>query len=260
MGSILDEIASHKRQELVRLQAERPLAEVRAAARDTDDPADFGDALRGDDVALIAEIKKASPSQGVIREDFDPEHIAGTYAECGARALSVLTEEAYFQGCVAYLQTARRVSGLPVLRKDFIVDPYQIHESRLIGADAILLIAALMDGGQLEDFSGLCQDLGLSALVEVHTREELWRAGSVGAGLIGINNRDLRSFETSLDTTFSLVADAPSGVTIVSESGIHTRDDVVALGQAGVDAVLVGEALMREADIGPKVRELAGTG
>jgi len=260
MGSILDEIASHKRQELERLQAQQPVAEVCAAARDTADPADFCGSLQGDGVALIAEIKKASPSRGVIREDFDPEQIAGIYAESGARALSVLTEEAYFQGRVAYLQAARRVSGLPVLRKDFIVDPYQIHESRLIGADAILLITALMDGGQLEDFYGLSHDLGLAALVEVHTRGELERAVSVGSGLIGINNRDLKSFETSLDTTFSLLADMPPEAVSVSESGIHTREDVVALGAAGIDAVLVGEALMREEDIGGKVRELTGTG
>ena len=260
MDSILDEIATHQRQELERIQAERPLGEVRAAARDTAEPADFAAALQGEGVALIAEVKKASPSRGVIREDFDPEQIAGIYAESGAQALSVLTEEAYFLGRVEYLQTARRVSGLPVLRKDFIVDPYQIHESRLIGADAILLITALMDGGQLEDFCGLSRDLGMAALVEVHTRDELERAASVGSGLIGINNRDLRSFETSLDTTFSLVVDIPPGTTSVSESGIHSREDVVALGAAGIDAVLVGEALMREEDIGAKVRELTGTG
>ena len=259
MADILEEIAAYKREFVERRKYQKPLLELRAAARDTEDPADFLGALQEEGISLIAEIKKASPSRGVIREDFDPERIADIYAANGARALSVLTDEAYFQGSDAYLQAARRVAGLPTLRKDFTIDQYQIYEARLLGADAILLIVALMDGGQLEDYLGRGEELGLSALVEVHTAEELDRATGVGARLIGINNRNLKTFETTLDTTFELLEKRPQGVTIVSESGINHREDVERLEAAGVDAVLVGEALMREEEIGVKMRELLGT-
>lgn len=258
MVDILAEIAAYKRDFVARVMAQRPLAEVRAAAIDGPEPRDFGAALGREGVSLIAELKKASPSKGVIREDFDPEAIARTYAGNGARALSVLTDEAYFQGCDTYLQIARQVSGLPVLRKDFTVDLYQIYESRLIGADAILLIVALMDGGQLEDFHGLGRELGMAVLVEVHGAAEMERAAAAGAQIVGINNRDLRSFETRLDTTFALLPGLPDGAAIVSESGIHTREDVERLAAAGVDAMLVGESLMRAADVGAKVRQLLG--
>ncbi len=258
MANILEEIAAYKREFVAQARYRKSLEEVRAAAHDTPEPADFTGALQGNEIALIAEIKKASPSKGLIRADFDPEEIADAYAQNGARALSVLTDEAYFQGSDAYLQAARRVSGLPVLRKDFTVDPYQIYEARLIGADAILLIVALMDGGQLEDFLGLSEELGLSGLVEVHTAAELGRALACQARLIGVNNRDLKTFETTLDTTFELLEKLPAGSTTISESGIHNREDVERLSAAGVDAILVGEALMRQADIGAKVRELLG--
>ncbi|MFH1570428.1 MAG: indole-3-glycerol phosphate synthase TrpC [Gemmatimonadota bacterium] len=260
MRDILTEIAAYKRDFVARARSLRPLEEARAAASDTAPPADFAAALRAPGISLIAEIKKASPSRGVIRADFDPEALARAYAGAGARALSVLTDEAYFQGRDAYLQIARRASGLPALRKDFTVDPYQIYESRLIGADAVLLIVALMDGGQLEDFVGLSGQLGLAALVEVHTAVELERAAGAGAALIGVNNRDLRTFETSLETTFALLPAMPAGAVKVSESGIRCRDDVGRLAAAGVDAILVGESLMREADVGAKVRELLGQG
>ena len=258
MATILEEIAAYKREFVDRVQYETPLVEVRAAVRDTAVPEDFTGALQGGEIALIAEIKKASPSKGVIRADFDPEEIAQVYAENGARALSVLTDEAYFQGSNDYLQVARRVAELPVLRKDFTIDPYQIYEARLIGADAILLIVALMDGGQLEDFQGLGEELGLSVLVEIHTAEELARALSCRARLIGINNRNLKTFETTLDTTFELLEKLPPDITTISESGIGHRVDVEQLSTAGVDAILVGESLMREADIGSKMRELQG--
>ena len=256
MASILEEIALYKREFVARRMVDAPLEEVVAQARDMEPPADFAGILVTDPIALIAEVKKASPSKGVIREDFDPEQIARTYAENGARALSVLTDEAYFQGSDDYLTRARAVARIPVLRKDFTVDPYQIHEARLLGADAILLIVALMDGGQLEDLQGLGRDLGLSVLVEVHTREELERALGAGAGLIGINNRDLKTFETSLETTFELREHVPETVTLVSESGIRDHDDVRQLTEAGIDAILVGESLMREQDIGMAVQRL----
>jgi indole-3-glycerol phosphate synthase len=255
---ILREIAEYKGEVVRRDQRRRSLADVRRAAADSPPPLDFAGALRGKGISLIAEVKKASPSKGLIRADFDPERIAAAYAEHGARALSVLTDEVYFQGCDAHLQAARRVAGLPTLRKDFTIDAYQLYQARALGADAVLLIVALMDGSQLEDFLGLAAELGLAALVEVHTRAETGRAIQAGAGLVGVNNRDLRTFATSLDTTSELFPLLPEGCLKVSESGIHTRADVERLEEAGADAVLVGEALMREKDIGAKVRELLG--
>ncbi len=259
MADILSEIAAYKREFVTDRQRQRSLADVRAQARDTAVPADFQGALAADGIALIAEVKKASPSKGIIRADFDPERIADAYAANGARCLSVLTDEAYFQGCDAHLQAAKAVAGLPVLRKDFTIDEYQLYEARVIGADAILLIAALMDSSQLDDCLGLAGELGLSALVEVHDDDELLRAKAAGAGLVGINNRDLRTFATTLETTFALLPQVPKGTVVVSESGIGDRRDVERLAAAGVDAILVGESLMRETDIGAKVRELLGT-
>ena len=256
MATILEEISTYKRDFVARRAAELPFADVCARAQDTPAPADFAGALRADGISLIAKVKKASPSKGLIREDFDPAAIAEAYAENGARALSVLTDEAYFQGCDEYLQTARRVAGIPVLRKDFTVDPYQIQEARLLGADAILLIVALMDGGQLEDFQGLGRELGLSVLVEAHTQLELERALEARPDLVGINNRDLQTFETTLDTTFELRPYVPQGITLVSESGIDNYDHVRQLEECGVDAILVGESLMRQQDVGAAVRVL----
>ena len=259
MADILSEIAAYKREFVADRKRERSLADVRSQARDTQTPTDFMGALTADGIALIAEVKKASPSKGVIRADFDPEWIADAYAANGARCLSVLTDEAYFQGCDAYLQMAKVVAGLPVLRKDFTIDEYQLYEARVIGADAVLLIVALMDSSQLDDYLGLAEELELDALVEVHDGAELARAKAAGARLIGVNNRDLRTFETTLETTFALVEQMPEGAVVVSESGIGNRGDVERLEAAGVDAILVGESLMREADIGAKVRELLGT-
>lgn len=258
MTDILREIAAYKREFVAARQRQRSLAEVRAHARDTPAPADFRGALAADGIALIAEVKKASPSKGIIRADFDPEQIADAYAANGARCLSVLTDEAYFQGCDAYVQMAKEVAGLPVLRKDFTIGEYQLYEARVIGADAVLLIVALMDSSQLDDCLGLAGELELAALVEVHDGAELARAKAAGAELVGVNNRDLRTFETTLETTFALLDQMPAGAVVVSESGIKHRGHVERLAAAGVDAILVGESLMREADIGAKVRELLG--
>lgn len=259
MANILEEIAEYKRGFVAECKRRQSAQDIRLRAGDSPDPVDFFAALQGDDIALIAEVKKASPSKGIIRDDFHPERIAETYAENGARCLSVLTDEAYFQGSDAYLQAARAASGLPALRKDFTVDEYQLYEARVLGADAILLIVSLMDGSQLADYVGLAGELQMAALVEVHDAGELDRAKRAGAQLIGVNNRDLKTFKTTLDTTFELLDYMPSDALVVSESGINHREDVERLVEAGVDAILVGEALMRERDIGAKVRELLGT-
>ena len=259
MANILEEIAEYKRGFVAECKRRQSAQDIRLRAGDSPDPLDFLAALQGEDIALIAEVKKASPSKGIIREDFHPERIAETYAENGARCLSVLTDEAYFQGADAYLQAARAACGLPALRKDFTVDEYQLYETRVLGADAILLIVSLMDGSQLADYVGLAGELQMAALVEVHDAGELDRAKRAGAQLIGVNNRDLKTFKTTLDTTFELLDYMPSDALVVSESGINHREDVKRLAEAGVDAILVGEALMRERDIGAKVRELLGT-
>lgn len=259
MANILEEIAEYKRGFVAECKRRHSAQDIRLRAGDSPDPLDFLAALQREDIALIAEVKKASPSKGVIRADFHPERIAETYAENGACCLSVLTDEAYFQGADAYLQAARAACGLPALRKDFTVDEYQLYEARALGADAILLIVSLMDGSQLADYVGLANELQMAVLVEVHDADELDRAKWAGAQLIGVNNRDLKTFETTLDTTFELLDHMPSDTLVVSESGINHRQDVERLAEAGIDAILVGEALMRERDIGAKVRELLGT-
>ena len=208
--------------------------------------------------AVIAEIKRASPSQGLLRDPFQPAEIARSYAAAGACCLSVLTDRDFFQGREEYLQEARAACELPVLRKDFIIDPYQVYEARLIGADCILLIVAALDDAALLELARLAVDLDMDVLVEVHDATELERALAIGAALIGINNRDLRSFETRLDTTLNLLSRIPSGQTVVTESGIHTPADVALMRRHGVHAFLVGEAFMRAADPGAKLAELFG--
>ena len=256
---ILDEIVAYKKEELAETKRGSSLADQKKRAADAGPLRGFGAALTTTGgIKLIAEVKKASPSKGVIREDFDPVSIAATYQEAGATCLSVLTEKKYFQGSLEYLGAIRRAVGLPLLRKDFIVDEYQIFEARAAGADAILLIAACLDGRQLEDYLGIAGNLGLDVLVESHTVKELDKTLHAGARIVGINNRDLTSFTVSLQTTFDLLKDIPDDRIVVSESGIKSRDDVVKLEKAGVDAVLVGESLMREKDIGKKVKELLG--
>jgi indole-3-glycerol phosphate synthase len=256
---ILDEIVANKKRELAETKRRTPFSDIKSKASAAEPTRGFEKALSGTgDIRLIAEVKKASPSKGVIREDFDPIVIARIYEESGASCLSVLTEKKFFQGELEYLGRIRKVVKLPLLRKDFILDEYQIHEARAAGADAILLIAACLEREQMTDYLGIARQLGLDVLVESHTYKELDKSLRAGATLVGINNRDLATFTVSLQTTLDLLKDIPDDRTVVSESGIRTRDDVVRLHRAGVDAVLVGESLMREKDIGKKVKELLG--
>lgn len=255
----LREIITYKKEELIEARRKRPLAELKSMARDAEPTRGFGNALSSPGgIKLIAEVKKASPSKGVIRDNFDPVGIARIYEDSGAACISVLTEKKFFQGSLDHLGMIRKAVDLPLLRKDFIIDEYQIFEARAAGADAILLIAACLDKPQIQDFLGCARDFGLDALVESHTPKELDKALSAGAMLIGINNRDLTTFSVSLQTTFDMLKDIPDDRIVVSESGISSREDIARLEQAGVDAVLVGEALMREKEIGRKVKELLG--
>ncbi|MCS7048700.1 MAG: indole-3-glycerol phosphate synthase TrpC [Verrucomicrobiae bacterium] len=254
---ILEQIVAEKRREVDRLRLQKTAIHELAAERQ--DYRDFAGALRNTTgLALIAEVKKASPSAGVIATNFQPVAIAKEYRAAGAAALSVLTDEKFFQGRIEYLQQIRAVVKLPVLRKDFIVDELQIYESVARGADAILLIVAILDGAQLRQYLALARQLKIPALVEVHDEEELQRALDSGAELIGINNRDLRTFTVDLATTERLASRVPSDRLVVAESGIHTRADVERVQRAGVKAILVGESLMRSNDVAAKVRELLG--
>jgi len=213
---------------------------------------------RGDSIRVIAEVKKASPSKGVIREQFDPVIIAGAYEAAGAAAISVLTEQDFFLGHPDFLSSIRGAVKIPLLRKDFIIDPYQVWEARCLGADAFLLIVSLLSARALEELIQLGSALGMTALVEVHTREELETALASPAEVIGINNRNLKTFETDLGTTFELTAAVPKGIVVVSESGISGPRDLARLDEAGVDAVLVGETLMRAPEPGEALRGLLG--
>jgi len=262
MTDILSQIVAVKRQEVAESLKRRSLAAMRADAESRVLTRDFLGAMRArigaGKPAVIAEIKKASPSKGVLREDFVAADIAQTYAENGAACLSVLTDKQFFQGGADYLKQARASCPLPVLRKDFMVDAYQIYESRAMGADAVLLIAAILDDGQLKDFEAAAHSLDMAVLVEVHDAFELARALQLKTPLIGINNRNLKTFEVSLDTTLALMREVPPGRLLVSESGIRSRDDVLHLGAAGINAFLVGEAFMRTADPGQALAELFG--
>ena len=208
--------------------------------------------------AVIAEIKKASPSKGVLREDFIPADIAQSYAEFGAACLSVLTDSQFFQGCADFLKQARASCQLPVLRKDFMIDAYQIYESRAMGADCVLLIAACLDDAQMAEFEAIARSLDMAVLVEVHDRAELQRALRLKTPLMGINNRNLNTFEVTLDTTLSMIGDVPKDRILVTESGILNRDDALRMGSAGVNAFLVGEAFMRAPDPGAALAALFG--
>ena len=257
---ILLRIIRHKARE-VSARAERtPLRALGERAEAQAAPRGFAAALESriaaGEAAVIAELKKASPSRGVLREDFDPGTIARDYAAGGAAALSVLTDEAFFQGADRHLVEARSAAGLPVLRKDFVIDPYQVYEARALGADCILLIVAALGDAQLNDLAGLAVHLGMDVLVEVHDAADLERAAHLEPLLLGINNRDLRTFETTLDTTLALIERIPAGRTVITESGIHTRSDVARLRAAGVHGFLVGEAFMRAERPGGKLREL----
>ena len=260
---ILDKIADYKRQEIALAKSRRSLASLQKGVGDLEDqPRGFLRALRATTdsgwTAVVAEVKKGSPSKGVIRQDFDPLAIAETYQENGATCLSVLTDEHFFMGHLSYLGKIREVVSLPLLRKDFICDPYQIYEARVAGADAVLLIAAMLEVTQLVEFSVLAEELHLDVLLEVHDEAELEAALLTGCELIGINNRNLQTFATDLATTERLLPLIPAGYFVVAESGITCRADVLRLQQAGAKGFLVGESLMREADIGAKLRELQG--
>lgn len=256
---ILDDIIAYKKTELQEIKSQIKPADIKSRAFDSEPGRGFAQALSGNGgIRIIAEVKKASPSKGVIREDFDPIEIARTYEDAGASCISVLTDKKFFQGSPDYLRVIRNAVELPLLRKDFIIDDYQIYEARALGADAVLLIAACLDRGQLEDYRGLAGEIGLDALIEAHSYKELDRALLSGGMLIGINNRDLATFSVDLQTTFDLLADIPEDRIVVSESGIKDRADVVRLEKAAVDAVLVGESLLREPDPGKKLKELLG--
>lgn len=262
MTDILDRIVATKREELAAAVKRKPLADVRADAESRVLTRDFVACLRtkiaAGRPAVIAEIKKASPSRGLLREDFIAADIAQSYAEHGAACLSVLTDQQYFQGAVDYLKQARASCQLPVLRKDFLVDAYQVYESRVMGADAVLLIASILDDAQMRDFEAIASGLDMAVLVEVHDSVELARALKLKTPLIGINNRDLKTFVVSLDTTLTLMRDVPAERLLVCESGIHTREDVLRLGAAGVNSFLVGEAFMRASDPGQALVDLFG--
>lgn len=264
LATILDTIVRQKQIEIEEGLAKIPLPVLKEQANEAAAQMDAGRSLRAalhrpGEIRLLAEIKKASPSKGLIREDFDPAEIARTYTTFGAAAISVLTDEKFFQGSPEYLREVRQVTDLPLLRKDFIIDPYQIYEAKVLGADAILLIMAILEPAQLAYYLGIAEELGLECLVEVHSAEELVIALEAGAKVIGINNRDLKSFKTDLETTFRLrAAIADPEITIVSESGINTREDIQRLQEAGINGVLIGEALMRASDIGSQIQILLG--
>jgi indole-3-glycerol phosphate synthase len=266
--SFLERIIETKRQEVAGRKARVPVESLKETIGTLGRPRNFFQAVTGPGrfkLNLIAEIKKASPSAGVIRPDFDPVAIAEAYAKAGAKALSVLTDETYFQGKLEYIHQVRDKVKLPVLRKDFVIDPYQVYESRAAGADAILLIAECLETSELIDLQILATELNLTVLIEVHDLDNLMRVRDQVVGfphrsysLLGINNRDLRTFKTDLGTTLRMAELVEDRSVLVAESGINTRDDVKKLAEAGVRAALVGESLMRSGDIAGKVRELFG--
>ncbi|MGC9522444.1 MAG: indole-3-glycerol phosphate synthase TrpC [Anaerolineae bacterium] len=259
-GTILDKIAAHKREELETRRSVRPLFELRADVEAASAPRDFAAALGKPGISLIAEIKRASPSRGPLRPNLDPAGLAGVYAANGAAAISVLTDERFFQGSLDDLRVVRRAGSVPVLRKDFLLDPYQLYEARVAGADAALLIVAILDDALLSDLLALAKELALAALVEVHTMPELERALAFEPEIIGINNRNLHTFEVNLGTTAELRSHIPDETLVVAESGIAQPADVARLRAIGVDAMLVGTALVTVTDPGTSARRLAAAG
>jgi indole-3-glycerol phosphate synthase len=259
--SILQKIINHKKEELEHSKSRTPFRELRERALDSEPPRGFKAAIkrrRDEPIKLIAEIKRASPSKGVIREDFNLSEIVSVYDEKDVKAISVLTDERFFSGRLDYLSTVRGMTGKPLLRKDFIIDEYQVFESRACGADAILLIVAALDGSQLPDLLGLSNELSLATLVEVHSHNDLEVALRCNAEIIGINNRDLKTLGVDLKTTYELVKEIPEEKIIVSESGINSRNDIEAIESAGADAVLVGTTIMKSDDMGGEIDELIG--
>ncbi|MFQ5863181.1 MAG: indole-3-glycerol phosphate synthase TrpC [Candidatus Brocadiales bacterium] len=256
---ILDEIYKHKLSEVARRKNRCPLKQLEAVLPNLPATKDLETAIKTSrGLGLIAEVKAASPSRGILRYNLNPSQIALEYQESGASAISVLTDEKFFHGKLAHLEDVRKAVKLPLLRKDFIIDEYQLIEARTSGADAVLLIAALLDEKKLEALLGTASGLKLNCLVEVHTEEELKKVLNTPATLLGINNRDLHTFKTDLETTLRLRPLIPRDKTVISESGIKSRSDVTRLEEAGVDAILVGEALVQSEDIGEKIRELMG--
>lgn len=254
----LEKILESKREEVAGQKGLLPLPDLKRRLAEVPAPLDFNEGLRSRACALIAEVKRSSPSKGRIREDFDPVAIARVYGENGAAAISVVTESRFFEGHPSFLAHIRKSVGLPLLRKDFIIDPYQIYEGRLLGADAVLLIARILETPRLREFIGLSSELGLSSLVEIHDEADLEKAVSAGAKVIGINNRDLSTFATHLGVSLRLAPLVPSGSLVVSESGIRSRGDIDRLMAAGIRGILVGETLMRERDVAGKMKELLG--
>jgi indole-3-glycerol phosphate synthase len=259
----LESILENKRAELVHLKREQPLHLLKERIDALPPLRDFKGALTpppetGDTATtrIIAEVKKASPSKGIIREDFNPVELACSFEENGAVALSVLTEKKYFQGNIDYLESIKRATSIPLLDKDFIIDPYQIYQARIYGADAVLLIAAILPDDRLADYLGLTEKLGLSTLVEVHTLDELKRVLPMNTPIIGINNRNLTTFQVTTKTSLELLNYIPEDTLVVSESGIHSKKEITSLRDQGIDAFLIGEALMKERDPGKKLREL----
>jgi indole-3-glycerol phosphate synthase len=255
----LEDIVDRTREDVARRRAERSYDDLLAQLDPPPRGRPFSEALIGPGVSLIAEVKRASPSRGPIRADADVTRIVQAYERGGAAAASILTEPHFFGGSLDDLRTARAACTLPLLRKDFIIDPYQLAEARLAGADAALLIVAALDGEQFAELLQTGQDLGLDLLVEAHTEDEVETAVEAGAEIVGINNRNLRTLEVDPDTVLNLLTDIPAGTVVVAESGISERADVLRLGDAGVDAILVGEALMREDDPVAAIRTLLGT-
>ena len=256
---ILDEICAHKREEVAHRKTQRSTEQLRdVIAALSSPPRDFRNALRAPGISLIAEVKRASPSRGVLIENVDSVDLGGLYEEAGARAISVLTDARFFQGSLDDLTCVRQGVSLPCLRKDFIVDAYQVYEARAAQADAVLLIVRVLSDAQLKEYRELANSLGMTALVEAHNEREIERALEAGAHIIGINNRDLDTFQADVSTTMRLKRHVPGGNVLVSESGIHTRRDVQMLEDGGVDAVLVGEALVTSRDIRATIQELLG--
>ncbi len=254
--TVLDEIIAHKREEVAASRSAVSLAEMRARAAAAPPARDFATAVTGPPVRLIAEVKRASPAHGAIRQNADPAGVARLYEQAGAAATSVLTDRRFFQGSDDDLRAVRGAIGLPVLRKDFVVDPYQIYEARALGADAVLLIAGTVGGSELATLGRLAAEVGMTALFEVHTQAQVEEALAAGARVIGINNRDLRTLVVDLDITRRLRPRIPDGAVVISESGIETADDVVRVCRAGVDAILVGTALMASPDPAAHLRAL----
>ncbi len=256
MPTIIDSILEKKKSELIRSIVKTPVARIRKLAEEAEPPRDFLSAISGESIACIAEIKRASPSKGVLTQDYNPPCIARDYASAGAHAISALTEVNFFMGYPEVIHDVKSAVPLPVLRKDFIFDEYQVFESRALGADAILLIAGILDSVSIIKFINLSHSMGMDCLVECHNEDEIGKAVAAGAEIIGINNRNLETFETSIETSFRLRKKIPEGKACVSESGIRSYDEVYALGKAGYDAVLVGEQIIASSDRTAALRKL----